>query len=53
MGGDDAQGHDCFLSFCSRVVFVKEMALSRWWFYLGTAVLKGRFCKMYSPRDKQ
>jgi hypothetical protein len=52
MGGDGAQGHDCFLSFCSRVVFVKEMTLSGWWFYPGTVVLKGRFCKVYSPRDK-
>jgi hypothetical protein len=52
-GGDDAQGPACFLSLCSRVFFVKEIALSRWWFYRGTVVSKGHFCKMYSPCDKQ
>jgi hypothetical protein len=26
-GGDDAQGPDCFLSLCSKVFYVKEMAL--------------------------
>jgi hypothetical protein len=53
MGGDDAQGHDCFLSLCSRVFCVKGLAFSGWWFYPETEVLKGRFCIMYSPRDKQ
>jgi hypothetical protein len=52
MGGKDAQGHDCFLSFCSRVFCVKGMALSGWWFYPGNAMSKDHFYKMYSPRDK-
>jgi hypothetical protein len=52
-GGDDAQGHDCLLSLCSRVFFVKEMALSVGWASPGAALLQGRFCNLYSPRDKQ
>jgi hypothetical protein len=52
-GGDDDQGHDCLLSFCSRVLFVKEMILSVGWVYPEAALLQGHFCILYSPRDKQ
>jgi hypothetical protein len=30
-GGDDTQGPVCFSSLCSRVFYVKEMALSVGW----------------------
>jgi hypothetical protein len=52
-GGDGAQGHVCFLSFCPRVFFVKERALFVGWASPKTALLQGRFCKLYSPRDMQ
>jgi hypothetical protein len=51
-GGDDAQGPDCFLSLCSRVFFVKELVLSVGWAFPRAALLQGRFCNLYSPRDQ-
>jgi hypothetical protein len=52
-GGEDAQGHVCFISFCPRVFSVKERALFVGWASPGAALLQGRFCKLYSPRDMQ
>jgi hypothetical protein len=52
-GGDDAQGHGCFLSFCSRVFHVKERALFVGWDSPGAAFLQGHFYKLYSPHVMQ
>jgi hypothetical protein len=51
-GGDDTQGPDCFLSLCSWVFFVKEMALSEGWAFPRTVLPQGCFCNLYSPRDQ-
>jgi hypothetical protein len=50
IGGDGAQGPICILSFCSRVLFVIETALSAVWAFPRTAMLQGRFYNLYSPR---
>jgi hypothetical protein len=52
IGGDDAQGPDCFSSLCSRVFYVKEMALSVGWAFPRTALLQDYFCNLFSPRDQ-
>jgi hypothetical protein len=51
-GGDDAQGPVCFLSLCSRVFSVKEMALSVGWAFPRAPLLQCCFCNLYSPHDQ-
>jgi hypothetical protein len=51
-GGDDAQGPDCFLSLCSWVFFVKEMALFIGWAFPRAVLSQGCFCNLYSPRNQ-
>jgi hypothetical protein len=51
-GGDDAQGPDCSSSLCSRVFFVKEMALSLGRAFPRAVLSQGCFCNLYSPRDQ-
>jgi hypothetical protein len=49
IGGDDAEGPICILSFCSRVLFVIETALSIVWAFPRTAMFQGHFCNLYLP----
>jgi hypothetical protein len=49
-GGEGAQGPDCFSSLCSRVFYVKEIALSVGWAFSRAALLQGCFYNLYSPR---
>jgi hypothetical protein len=49
-GGGDAQGPDCFLTFCPRVFSVILEGLSSNLRFLRARDVKGPLCNFYSPR---
>jgi hypothetical protein len=51
-GGGGAQGPNCFLPFCSRVLSVNFEGLSSNFWFVDARDGKGTHCNLYPPRVK-